>query len=101
MDVQPGKVVFLGHYLLKALAMDKADPAQTHYYHLIQPAAAAATDWARVARDIYPALGSLHLLEDDADHEADFWQRAKGQEFAGKGAWLKLIDQHLEVARGP
>jgi hypothetical protein len=97
-DVHAGRLSFLGHLLLNPTGkMKKADPAQSHYYHLIQPEAAGKGAFRLAMGKIYPNLGHLHQLDDGEAEEAEFWRLAKSRDFPDETGWQELIDQHLEM----
>ena len=100
LTVEAGEVAFLGRLVVKtglrSGLIKKADPAQAHYFKLIQPLASLLKPFRRALADLYPALAFPHKAETGPAEEEEFWRLARKLDFAGEEAWQGLIDQHLE-----
>ena len=103
--VGPGEFAFLGRVLVKtglrSSNIKRADPAQAHYFELIQPLAARMKPFKRSVANIYPALAFPHRAHTGPAEEREFWRQARDVDFAGEEAWQGLVDRHLEALAGP
>jgi hypothetical protein len=94
-DVQPGKMVFMGEYIINQSSgiSDDADDAQLHYIQIIAPG--ESTGWLGgvfSGQNYYE--GSLNEEKCDKQTEYMFLKNAKKQ-FDGTG-WVALIQKSLD-----
>ena len=99
--VVPGRVVFMGHLVLKGAGrkLSEVDPAQAHYLHLIRPELARLKGlgraWSSMTRQNTAFRVALKSTSRDADAEREFWSLTK--EFFPIGSeWQDLTRERLE-----
>ncbi len=97
--VVPGKLVFMGDFLLEtSTKMKEADRAQSYFYRLISPEAARKGYMARTFSGRAPYTATLKSVANGAEREREFWTLAKQKKvFKNEPAWQEFVQKQLEA----
>ncbi len=96
--VVPGKLVFMGDFLLEtSTKMEEADRAQSHFYRLIAPEAARMGYMARTFSGHATYTATLKSADQGPDSEREFWSLARQKVFKKEPAWQEFAQRQLEA----